>query len=468
MERFKKTLLQLYFWLLKPETIKKATTAFIFCFIFCTAVSIYFNIRIPLNQSFAYFLGEKKDFSINFLYLSDIFSLLALSVLLLHVSKFRAVSKTHLPSFLPTLIIILSIFSYFSNFIKLTIPTISIFYLLYVAKGIVLHETVKQSRTSIKNFILRVIWIFGLFEAFVSIIQFSFQSPIGMRLLGEPTFGPYLWQIAKVEALGQIFARPYGTFSHPNILSAFLVLTLIIGFYYYYSQAAQTKKAWAHLILVQITFIALFISFSRAAWLAAALTAGFFHVFTWNILKSQKRVQLIRIFFVSTALGCLLLAIYQPFVRQRGNVFDKAYQERISYNRAAVSMISQNPIFGLGPGESVLHMEQFLTPNSKPWEVQPIHNYYLLLAAEIGLPAALLFLLYLGLTLKRLVFHQDKLTDKNTLTHALLFSGLAGCAILMFFDHYFYTIQASTLLFWIWLGLSASTTEHSANKTRTT
>ncbi len=467
MERFKNTTSQLYSWLLKPETMKKGRTILLFCLIFCTAVSIYFNIRIPLNQSFAFFLGEKKDFSINFLYLSDLFGFLALCVLLLHVSKFRAGPKTHLTRFFPLLIIILSIFSYFTNFKKLTIPAISIFYLLYVAKGIVLHETVKQSGASVKNFIVRIIWIFGLFEAFVAILQFSLQAPIGLRLLGEPTFGPYLWQIAKVEALGQIFTRPYGTFSHPNILSAFLLLTLIIGFYYYYSQNFQAKRAWVHLILVQITIFALFISFSRAAWLAAALATGFFHVFTWNMLIKQKHAQFLRILLACTALGILLLVTYQPFVKQRGNLFDKAYQERISYNRAAVSMIGQSSVFGLGPGESVLHMEQYLTPSSKPWEVQPIHNYYLLVAAEIGLPAALLFLLYLGLTLTRLGFNHNKLTDKHNLKRALFFSGLAGSATLMFFDHYFYTIQASMLLFWTWLGLSASATEQPVEKTRT-
>lgn len=465
MQRFKNSRLHIFELLRSLKTHMHSSAVIQICFIFCAAISIYFNIRIPVNQNFAFFLGEIKDFVINFFYLSDIIAIIAFIAQYKTIFRRKLLQKAQFFAAYTTLIILLAATSYLVNFEKLSIPIISIFYLLYLAKGIVLHETVKHSKTGIQNYILRVIWVFGLFEAFISLVQFSNQAPIGLRLLGEPTFGPYLWQIAKVEAVGQIFTRPYGTFSHPNILSAFLLLTFIVSLYYYYSQTSNQLKHWLYLFFTQITIVALFMSFSRAAWIAAALTVGLFHVFTWNILRPNKLQLIIRMWLISAALGLLLILTYQPFVQQRGNVLDKAYKERVSYNAAAISIIKQHPLFGVGPSESVLHMEQLLAPNTKPWEIQPIHNYYLLLSAEIGLPVALLFVIYFGFVLNKLHSGQKRATENSRLKGAMLFCGLIGCAVLMLFDHYFYTIQASALLFWTWGGLAAAFAGEKAEKT---
>lgn len=464
MQRFKNARSYIYALLRSLKANTNSGTVLQMCLIFCAAVSIYFNIRIPINQSFAYYLGEKKDFIINFFYLSDIIAIIVFLAMGKAVLKRTLLHNNRFFGACTTFIIILATASYLLNFGKLSVPIISILYLLYLAKGIVLHETVTHSKTTVQNYILRVIWIFGLFEAFISIIQFSKQSSIGLRLLGEPTFGPYLWQIAKVEAMGQIFARPYGTFSHPNILSAFLLLTLTLSLYYYYSQVSSQLKNWLYLFLAQITIVALFMSFSRAAWIATALTIGLFHVFTWNILRDNKLKLLLRMWLITAAVGLLLVLTYQPFVQERGNVLDKAYTERVSYNAAAISMIKQDPFFGMGPSESVLHMEQFLPPNTKPWEIQPIHNYYLLFSAEIGIPAAILLIVYFGFILKKLYLQQKRASESGRLRSAMLFCGLVGCLILMLFDHYFYTIQASALLFWIWSGLAAARARENTEK----
>lgn len=455
MERFKNTFNQGKYLFNSLSPLKSINGFIVCCFIFLSTASIFFNTRVFIDQRYSYFLGEKKDFVINFFYLSDIVVIVA-PLLLCRNRDDAGMRKKNLWMAIPWAIAAWATWSHLKNLSNLTIPTISIFYLLYISKWTVLHETIKHSKVNIQTYILRALWIFGLFQAFLAIIQFSRQASVGLRLLGESIFNPYMWGVAKVEALGQIFARPYGTFSHPNVLSAFLLLTLCLCLYYYYSQSPHTKKAWLYLLFVQFTIIALFISFSRAAWLATVIATSFFHVFTWNILKTEKITLLLRNFVVTAALCLLLLVTYQPFVKQRGNIFDKAYQERISYNRAAVNIIRKSPIFGLGPGETVLHMEQYLAPGTKPWEIQPIHNYYLLVAAELGVPALILFLVYVLYILKHLSLNMSLLTSKIRLKHALLISGLVGTLTLMFFDHYFYTIQGTMLTFWVWLGLAAA------------
>lgn len=445
----------------------KSTHSFlVWCFVFITTASVYFNIRIFFDTKFSYFLGEKKDFTINFFYLSDIFIYLLLFCIRAYAARARNYSISFFDKF-PLFITIIAVVSYIYNFANLTIPTISIFYLLYITKWTVLHETIKRLSKNTKAYIMKIIWIFGLFEAFIAIVQFAKQSSIGFKYLGEPDFGPYLWGVAKVEALGQTFARPYGTFPHPNVLAATLLLTLCLGTYYYYKQTQNKTRAWIHLLLLQVTIIALFISFSRAAWLAGVVVIGLFHVSTWNYLTSQKLGLVLRNAIVSIIIGFFLLSVYQPFVEQRGNIFDKAYQERISYNKAAITMIKQHLLLGLGPAESVLHMKQHLAPTTNPWEIQPIHNYFLLLTAEIGLPAVILFISYLIGILLKLFLNKAKKILHLHLKQALLLSGLVGYTVLMFFDHYFYTIQAPMLLLWLWLGLAATGSASNNNKNTT-
>jgi hypothetical protein len=130
-------------------------------------------------------------------------------------------------------------------------------------------------------------------------------------------------------------------------------------------------------------------------------------------------------------------------------------------------MIKQHLLLGLGPAESVLHMKQHLAPTTNPWEIQPIHNYFLLLTAEIGLPAVILFISYLIRILLKLFLNKAKKILHLHLKQALLLSGLVGYTVLMFFDHYFYTIQAPMLLLWLWLGLAATGSASNNNKNTT-
>jgi predicted aspartyl protease len=80
-----------------------------------------------------------------------------------------------------------------------------------------------------------------------------------------------------------------------------------------------------------------------------------------------------------------------------------------------------------------------------------VHNYFLLSAAELGIPFTML-LLYLFL------YHLLKLfknLNKNVFD-LTLFSILISFLVLMQFDHYFYTLQQTQMLLWVILGIIAA------------
>lgn len=154
-------------------------------------------------------------------------------------------------------------------------------------------------------------------------------------------------------------------------------------------------------------------------------------------------------------------------------------------------MAEANPIFGVGLGESLLHMEQYLpatnfsyqkdvnlneqshagfqqTTNNNPkleagehktlapWDKQPPHNYFIIAAAEMGIPGMIILIWFFLVNLLRLL---KKIRGQPSPYLFSLLSILLCFLILMQFDHYFYTLNQTQLLLWIILGLIMAETQ---------
>lgn len=425
-------------------------------------ISLFFNPFITISHNYAYFLGEKKDFLITFAYLSDflLFSLCMSIILFIYsIHKLHKIDHNHTKSVISAdyILLCLALISYFFGLDKLVIPEIALYYIVLFFKWVVLRGTLRLYTKSLFNYFATTFITLGILESILAMFQFAKQSNIGFRIFGEPKFSPYLWGIAKVEALGQVFIRPYGTFVHPNILAAFLVVAFILAFYKY---IYLNNNNWLiHKLLFVLPFIigtCVLLTFSRASWLALGLTVPLSILAIYKKLNYEQKNKIKLILASLVAYAFILLIIFLPFVKQRGNVFDKAYKERKSFNQAGIEMLYERPIIGQGPGQSLLHMEQKLEPGTQPIEIQPVHNYYLLLAVEIGVPAFLVFIYIIGNDLKRGVKRVINDSHGTQSRHLVpLITAVCACLVLMLFDHYFYTIESSSLLFWLLLGLTA-------------
>lgn len=105
-------------------------------------------------------------------------------------------------------------------------------------------------------------------------------------------------------------------------------------------------------------------------------------------------------------------------------------------------MIKESPFYGVGLNNFIVHLPKFWV-QSGVYFLQPVHNIFLLVAAETGLVGLLAFLWFLWLMIKRLI-----LGNQSFLLLALgviLFTGI--------FDHYWLTLQQNQLLATIVFGL---------------
>lgn len=129
--------------------------------------------------------------------------------------------------------------------------------------------------------------------------------------------------------------------------------------------------------------------------------------------------------------------------------------ERLALIHKSLIIIRESPVFGVGLGNSILAASNhFLTSNYRLY-TQPVHNIYLLLTSEVGLPAALFFFYFIFKNTKTLlVIGEWKLIIPVA---AFLATGLV--------DHYWLTLHQNQLLLILLLALlHAQITKSSPNE----
>lgn len=290
----------------------------------------------------------------------------------------------------------------------------------------------------------------GVFaESFIALGQFFKQGSIGGPLwwLGERTFSSATPGIAQAIIDGRLLLRPYGTFPHPNVLAGFLVvvLTLMLG--------ASWGKGAGRLFKI-ITFAlgltALFLTFSRAGWVAGflALLATFL-IFYPRVLKRKT--------FWVLALGVMILIFALPIWNRLvslKNIDFESFQKRQEFNQAAWEMIKNYPLTGVGLNNFLVRLPDFSSSVGQIRFFQPAHNFYLLIGAETGILGLAALLGFLIFTYNRAIRGFRKVREKER--HKLYFPPTIGLSLILFlglFDHYFYTLQQGQLLATLIFGL---------------
>lgn len=425
-------------------------------------VLIPFSIRHVFQSAWNYQTGAYSDFTSLSLYISDLV-LLALVVIFL-INFIFSLKKLDKNFIIPRAwgylaaasIAWLVLELFFQNHQLLPLQayfSIRIVFLIAFA-GIAANIQVSREKLA---------WLFsglGGIQAVLAIIQFYSQKSIGLYTLGESHLNPEILGVAKIVSHGTKLIRSYGTFPHPNLLSAFLLTAILFNLYllvktYQLPRGekisrdeinAKTKYTGL-LLLLLLNIFGLFLTFSRAGILAfgigLAIVIGYF-------LLNKRYLVIKRVIIPAILATGISIAILAPYLSTRTTISDPATKERLFYNEIGEKIVSDQPFLGLGPGTSVLHMKQYSGVELQPWEVQPVHNYYLISWAEWGFGAiSLLILIFYP------IFGLFK-RDFNKLDEWQLILGTIGLSflVLFLFDHYFYTIWPTQLLLWLIIGLS--------------
>lgn len=246
--------------------------------------------------------------------------------------------------------------------------------------------------------------------------------------LGERSFNLATPGIALAQVGNHLLLRPYATFSHPNSLAGFLLVSL---FLLWGARESFKNKIFFNLVFFFLS-LTLFLTFSFAAYLGAGLVFIIFLGKKW----SGKGV------FVGLLL-CIAVVLLSIKV---GLVEQKSLNERLVLAQNALVLIKKRPLLGVGLGNFIpaqAEMLPFLRQDVNL--LQPVHNIYLLIASETGLIGLLVFI-----TMAVKIFWRAGNVPLHYRAYAIrpylliLFLGL--------FDHYWLTLPQNFLLFAVVLG----------------
>ncbi len=428
-------------------------TQFLFFLLICL---IPFPIRHVFDSAWNFQTGAYSDFTSLSLYISDLVLVALVVLMLLFHRKWKIPKVWKYSGLIAGAWLILELFVAS----RATLPLQAYFSLRFLFL-IVFAASVSQINVSRE----KLAWLFsflGFLESLIAIFQFYTQHSLGLYKLGESHLSASTFGVAKIVSHGTTLIRGYGTFPHSNLLGAFLVVCVLLNLYLlaityqkprgenlprgkFSRETIQHAVLW---LLLALNSFGLFISLSRAAILG--LAAGLLVILVYIVVKKMFS----HIFKLFLPLGVILLIwgmTLFPYLASRSTISDNSTKERLFYNQLGLEMVKNKPIFGFGPGTSVLHMKQYAQDFKQtilqPWEIQPIHNFYLITWAEWGLGAIPVFILLIYPVIG--LFKREK-----DIWNMVLLAIAAAFAVMFLFDHYFYTIWPTQLLLWLLIGLS--------------
>lgn len=291
-----------------------------------------------------------------------------------------------------------------------------------------------------------------LIQACLAILQFYNQGSLGgiFYLLGERTFTSATPGIANASLDGALLLRPYGTLPHPNVLAGYLLTGMLLLLATANNQQSTKSKFFIIFTLV-VSCVGFLLTMSRSAITAGVLlligkfifSRIFFHVRTRmaNITLSQivRTENMLPKLIILVLLGILTtLVIYIVTPRFLAFSFtEEAIVQRLALTHAAWEMIKDSPLVGVGLQNFISNLPYYQHALRLPLLLQPVHNIYLLIAAETGIVGLTLFLFFIYRTVARI---------QQSEARALSAAFLIVILLTGFLDHYWVSLQQGRLL----------------------
>ncbi len=220
----------------------------------------------------------------------------------------------------------------------------------------------------------------------------------------------YMWSAAAASLLGIIgyfnllpgafdlftsFGRARGAFKDPNVFGPYLVPPIVYGVHLWLSR--PVTKAVVPLVLIVIMAFALFLSFSRGAWVNLAIALAAFGYLSFILARSNwARVKLALVALAAIAAMAMVALVALQFesianlADQRVSLdqtYDQGPEGRFGGQLKAIRLILDNPL-GIGAGEFTQRHHH-----------EEVHNIYLSMLLNNGWAGGILYALTVLITL---------------------------------------------------------------------
>jgi hypothetical protein len=293
----------------------------------------------------------------------------------------------------------------------------------------------------------------------VAFAQSLFPGKLPLQFLGAGEYsegspgGLPAVDVGATTIAGVSVYRPTGLLIHPNLLAAYLVLTLPVAV-----AVALTGRSRGERVLGRVAAVgavgALYLSLSRSGWIGASAALAIATVLVWRwraIMPSRALRVSIAVAFLCGLAGAAWRAdrIYLRFTESASQALDF----RSEYAQTAWRMAVAHPALGVGLNTFTDHAPQYDAAGTSRIKAFPVHNVYLLELAETGFPGGLAFAgLMVAIIASALRAVRQSPSEPRVFVIALA-AGLIGFWVTQLSD-YFYRIPIMTTLVWVHAGLA--------------
>ncbi|MEN9407363.1 MAG: hypothetical protein RLZZ455_579 [Candidatus Parcubacteria bacterium] len=314
--------------------------------------------------------------------------------------------------------------------------------------------TKKFVERAIQNAQLLLVALLGsvLFESVLAILQFVRQGSLGgaWYFLGERAMLPTTPGASLASLHGVLYLRAYGTFSHPNVLAGFILVSASLVVALIKNVHARNRVLIYRLAPLSLfVFLALVFTLSRTvlAFLVVMLISA---VIVYRqrlrfLLKSEmaksKKIS-ITLLVISTIIIAVLVF---PLIISRyiaPDFLGESFVERVILANAAVQLLLSHPLYGVGLGQFIPSLPKVIQVVTHSM-LQPVHSVFLLVLSETGLAG------FIGMTA---VIYKGVRFQINQKKYLYLLP-IIVCLLLGIGDHYLLTQQQGRMFLAISLGI---------------
>ena len=179
------------------------------------------------------------------------------------------------------------------------------------------------------------------------------------------------------------FTSNWNTYSAEEMFALIMVAALLMF-------APRARRNWVWALCGILIAIAVVLGETRGVWIATAVAAVYLIFFWRRWLCALIPVAILLAYFVSPApMRERVTSIVHP------NGIDSNQFRKIAWS-AGIAMIEKHPLLGIGPDGPKFHFKEYVPPDV--WATRPpgfyehLHNVYLQLAADRGIPTMLAML----------------------------------------------------------------------------
>lgn len=240
-----------------------------------------------------------------------------------------------------------------------------------------------------------------------------------------------------------IKARVFSVFGNPNVLAEYLIMMIPLSI----SLMWHSKKLYKKVLFLGtslVLILAIVLTMSRGGWLGFAFSALVF------ILLVDKRF-LLSIIPITLAGVYLLPQTYLNRILSIGNFNDSSNAYRLKMWEITMEIIGDYPLAGVGFGH--LPFKQTFETYIRTMPTYHAHNTFLEIAAELGIPGLIAFVILIFVVFKYSI--KELIKKEHTyisIISAGVLSGLAGVLAHGAVENVLYLTRI-IFSFWMLIGL---------------